>query len=208
MRSQLRVRLVGALLTAAAGVPGAATAGARQGTEAGGFTEAQIALGRAVYAGACAECHGAALEGGSHGPALTGVAFESRWGGRTAAELLEYLREEMPPGLGGTLSEDAYHGLVALVIQSNGGAAGGVPPTAVEAPGRSGGGDRGGAGPGRGRGRRRADDTLRPSPHAGPGRRHRRAASGSPARRLAELAPDPRQPRVQPPRPDRPRHRR
>lgn len=134
MQSPLQVRLVGAIVTAAAvWVSGPGSAGARQGTEADGFTESQVALGRAVYAGACAECHGAALEGGSHGPALTGVGFESRWGGRTAAELFEYIREEMPPGLGGTLSEDAYHGLVALVIQSNGRAAGDEPLTAVEA---------------------------------------------------------------------------
>ena len=134
MRRRLQVRLVGALVTAAAaGVLAPGTAGAGQAAEGNGFTEAQVALGRAVYAGACAECHGAALEGGSHGPALTGVGFESRWVGRTAAELFEYIRGEMPPGLGGTLSEDAYDGLVALVIQSNAQAPGGVRRTAVEA---------------------------------------------------------------------------
>ena len=132
MRSPLKVRFVGSLVTAAAtGVLGSAPAGAGQAADAGGFTEAQVALGRAVYAGACAECHGAALEGGSHGPALTGVGFESRWIGRTAAELFEYIRDEMPPGLGGTLSEDAYAGLVALVIQSNGSAV--AAPLAAEA---------------------------------------------------------------------------
>ena len=128
MRRQLQARLVGALVTAAAaGGSGPDPAAARQGTEAGGFTEVQSAAGRSAYAGACAECHGTGLEGGSHGPALTGVGFASRWGGRTAAELFEYVREEMPPGLGGTLSDDAYLNLTALVLQSNGQAAGGVP---------------------------------------------------------------------------------
>ena len=135
MRRPLKVRLAGALLAAAAAGAVASTAvGAGQAAEEAGFTEAQVALGRAVYAGACAECHGAALEGGSHGPALTGLGFESRWVGRTAAELFEYIRDEMPPGLGGTLSEDAYAGLVALVIQSNAPVPGGVPFTAEAEP--------------------------------------------------------------------------
>ena len=118
-----------AMIAPAAGAPAEAAA-ARQGAEAVAFTEVQAALGRSVYAGACAECHGVALEGGSHGPALTGVGFTSRWGERTAAELFDYVREEMPPGLGGTLSEEAYLGLAALVLRSNGHAAGGVPLTA------------------------------------------------------------------------------
>ena len=119
--------------------PGAA--GAAPGGQAGGFTEGQAALGRAVYTGACAECHGAGLEGGSHGPALTGAGFAGRWGGRTAAELFEYIREEMPPGLGGTLSEAAYLGLTAVVLEANGRAAGGVPLTADAAVAAAGGGD-------------------------------------------------------------------
>ena len=127
-------RLTAGLTAAVAAALTPAVAGAWQDTEGNGFTEAQVALGRAVYAGACAECHGAVLEGGSHGPALTGLGFESRWVGRTAAELFAYIRDEMPPGLGGTLSEDAYAGLVALVIQSNARAPGGVPFTAEAGP--------------------------------------------------------------------------
>ena len=133
MPRRLTAGLTAPLAVAAALTP-AAAAGAGQATEGSGFTEAQVELGRAVYAGACAECHGAALEGGSHGPALTGLGFESRWVGRTAAELFAYIRDEMPPGLGGTLSEDAYAGLVALVIQSNAQAPGGVPFTAEAGP--------------------------------------------------------------------------
>ncbi len=127
-------RLTAGLTAAVVAALTPAAAGAGQVAEGNGFTEAQVALGRAVYAGACAECHGAALEGGSHGPALTGLGFESRWVGRTAAELFAYIRDEMPPGLGGTLSEDAYAGLVALVIQSNAPAPGGVPLTAAADP--------------------------------------------------------------------------
>ena len=116
-------------LAAGAGVAVPAGAGAPQG-DRGGFTEAQAEAGRSVYAGACAECHGAVFEGGSHGPALSGVGFTSRWGERTAAELFEYVRREMPPGLGGSLSDDAYLNVVALALEANGRAAGDVRLTA------------------------------------------------------------------------------
>ena len=129
MPRRLRTCLVVSL--AAAGVLVSAAEGvAQEAAGVGAFTEDQAAAGRSVYAGACGECHGAVLEGGSHGPALSGVGFASRWGGRTAAELFEYVREEMPPGLGGTLSDAAYLNVTALVLQSNGHAAGGVPLTA------------------------------------------------------------------------------
>ena len=129
MPRRLRTGLVVSL--AAAGVLVSAAEGvAQEAAGVGAFTEDQAAAGRSVYAGACGECHGAVLEGGSHGPALSGVGFASRWGGRTAAELFEYVREEMPPGLGGTLSDAAYLNVTALVLQSNGHAAGGVPLTA------------------------------------------------------------------------------
>ena len=121
---------LGVVVPAAAGSqPGAVGApqeadGAPTATDAGGFTEAQAAAGRSAYSSACAECHAAALEGGSHGPALTGVGFASGWGERTAGELFDYIRREMPPGLGGALSDEAYLGVVALVLQANGHAAG------------------------------------------------------------------------------------
>ena len=104
--------------------------GAPQESVAGGFTAAQAAAGRSVYSRGCSECHGAALEGGSHGPALTGSGFAGGWGRRTAGELFDYIRREMPPGLGGSLGDAAYLYVVALVLQANGHAAGDVSLTA------------------------------------------------------------------------------
>ena len=57
--------------------------------------------GQAVYRTSCASCHGARLQGGAHGPALTGVSFTSVWGDRSADELFTFVRAEMPPGAGG-----------------------------------------------------------------------------------------------------------
>ena len=85
---------------------------------------AQPAAQRAAYQEACAECHGAGLQGSAHGPTLTGVGFNSVWGSRSADDLFEYIRSEMPPGQGRQLSDEAYRSIVALIRESNGGVAG------------------------------------------------------------------------------------
>ncbi|MCY3845359.1 MAG: PQQ-binding-like beta-propeller repeat protein, partial [Acidobacteria bacterium] len=50
--------------------------------------------------------------------------FLNNWGSSTAAELLDYVRVEMPPGLGGSLPEGTYLSIVAYLLQENGHAAG------------------------------------------------------------------------------------
>ena len=84
---------------------------------------AQPVAGQTVYQDACAECHGSRLQGGVHGPALTGASFSSVWGSRSADDLFEYIRREMPPGQGRDLSDAAYRNIVALILESNGPAA-------------------------------------------------------------------------------------
>ena len=74
---------------------------------------------QAAYQETCAECHGPRLQGGGHGPALTGLSFSSVWGSRSPDELFEYLRREMPPGQGGALSDAVYRSIVAFILQSN-----------------------------------------------------------------------------------------
>ncbi len=86
----------------------------------GTFTTNQAASGWSVYGVQCAECHGSALEGMVHAPPLSGVDFLNSWAGQTTDELLAYLRDEMPPGQAGSLSEQSYVGLVAYLLESNG----------------------------------------------------------------------------------------
>ncbi|MCY4077123.1 MAG: cytochrome c, partial [Acidobacteria bacterium] len=95
-----------------------------QPAEGGAFRDAQTASGRTAYGRSCASCHGATLRGAAHGPELTGRGFLSNWGSQTAAALYEYVRAEMPPGLGGSLSNAAYLNIVAYLLQENGHAAG------------------------------------------------------------------------------------
>ena len=53
-------------------------------------------------------------------PPLSGVDFLSIWAGQTTDELFAYLRDEMPPGQAGSLSDASYVDLVAYLLESNG----------------------------------------------------------------------------------------
>ena len=84
---------------------------------------AQPETGQTAYREACAECHGTRLQGGAHGPALSGVSFTSVWGSRSADDLFQYIRAEMPPGQSQSLSDAAYRRIVDLILESDGRAA-------------------------------------------------------------------------------------
>ena len=111
-------------VAAAAQAPAAAQAAA-----AGGFTAEQAAAGWSVYARQCGECHGTVLDG-AEAPPLRGVDFLNGWAGRTTDELFEYVRDGMPPGLGGSLGDQVYLNLVAYILDANGARPGDAPLTA------------------------------------------------------------------------------
>ena len=100
------------------------TAPAQEPAADSGFTASQAASGKIAYDQECAECHHVSLRGTAHGPELAGVGFLSAWGSRTSTELFEYVRQEMPPGGGGSLSDADYLGIVAQILQTNGRGAG------------------------------------------------------------------------------------
>lgn len=84
------------------------------------YTAAQARAGADLYDRYCVTCHGPALTDGPFGPPLTGAAFEQRWAGRTLAELFDYLRATMPPGLTGQIDTGGYASLIALLLEKNG----------------------------------------------------------------------------------------
>ncbi len=96
---------------------------------AGGATylPAQADAGREAFGRYCAECHHASLRGGAHGAPLAGKAFLDRWGGRTAGELLDYVRREMSTTVPPRAGEDLYLGIVAHILRANGTASGDSP---------------------------------------------------------------------------------
>ncbi len=87
-------------------------------TAAGPYTAEQAAAGRAAYQTNCASCHAPDLSG-REGPQLAGTNFMSQWGDRTAGELIGFLRATMPPGAGGSLSEQTYGNLAAFLLDAN-----------------------------------------------------------------------------------------
>ena len=115
-------------LTGGLGVaPGVVIAAAQPPVADGGFTAEQATAGWAVYARQCGECHGPRLDGMALAPPLRGVAFLNNWAGRTTDELFAYVRDEMPPGLGGSLSDQVYLTLVAYLLDANGARPGDAP---------------------------------------------------------------------------------
>ena len=117
------------MLAGSAGGPGAVVATAQPQAADGGFTADQSAAGWAAYGRQCGECHGQGLFG-AEAPALRGVDFLNGWAGQTTDELFTYLRDEMPPGLGGSLTDGVYLGLVAYILDMNGARPGDAPLTA------------------------------------------------------------------------------
>ena len=107
------------VMGASTGAPGVVVAAAQPPSADGVFTTNQAASGWSVYGVQCAECHGPALEG-MEAPPLSGVDFLNSWAGQTTDELLAYLRDEMPPGQAGSLSDQSYVDLVAYLLESNG----------------------------------------------------------------------------------------
>ena len=95
------------------------------------FTQAQATNGEAVYARACAACHGAALTGGA-APPLTGPVFARSWGDPrvTLDDLFFVIRTTMPPNNLGALSPPERAAVFAHILKTNGYPAGAVPLTA------------------------------------------------------------------------------
>lgn len=113
--------LLGAAAALALALPLAAAAGDGDATDATlSIGTEQVEEGATVYANACAECHGARLEGFAHFPTLVGDAFQSAWTDRPVRDLYTYVAEQMPLGAGGTLSDEAYAAVVAYLLERNG----------------------------------------------------------------------------------------
>ena len=116
------IRMAAAVVIAAGGLtggPGVVVA-AQAPVADGAFTIDQAADGWSVYGVQCGQCHGPNLEGMIHAPPLSGVDFLNSWLGQTTDDMFAYLRDEMPPGQAGVISDQSYVDLVAYLLESNG----------------------------------------------------------------------------------------
>src|SRR5580700_2170248 len=105
-------------------------AGAVSAATSPSFTRSQVAVGRVVYARACGNCHGAALQGGA-AVALSGSAFALTWGdGRhQGADFFDAIAKQMPKNLPGSVSQADNLAIAAFILDSNGYQAGTDPLT-------------------------------------------------------------------------------
>ena len=83
----------------------------------GVYTDAQAQRAVETYDSTCSRCH--ALTGQGRG-ALTGDAFWTAFAQKSVADLLTYVKTNMPNGNGGSLPAGTYNDLVALILKSNG----------------------------------------------------------------------------------------
>ena len=84
------------------------------------YTDQQANTGISVYQAACADCHLENLQGFGTAPQLAGTNFRNSWGGRPAAQMLQYMRSSMPPGGEGSLTDDEYSAITAYIMSQNG----------------------------------------------------------------------------------------
>ena len=98
--------------------PGAAqTSGGRGTVWDGAYTEAQAARGVMAFGQSCAGCHALTAEGKAP---LAGEPFWKSFAQKNVGDLLEFVSTYMPNGSPGSLSEDTYRDIVALILKSNG----------------------------------------------------------------------------------------
>ncbi|HTC53029.1 MAG TPA: PQQ-binding-like beta-propeller repeat protein [Steroidobacteraceae bacterium] len=79
----------------------------------------QAPRGQDAYAKACANCHGATLDGTQFGPALKGATFAAQWRDQPRAAFTEKLRTTMPPGKLGSIPADTYADIEAYITAVN-----------------------------------------------------------------------------------------
>jgi mono/diheme cytochrome c family protein len=81
-------------------------------TTAGPQTPQQVTAGMQIYDSQCARCHGANLDDG-FAPKLSKPTLVKRG---TAQELFDYIRQNMPRGNPGSLSEQEYYDVTSYLL--------------------------------------------------------------------------------------------
>ena len=74
-----------------------------------------VVIGQNIYNAVCFACHASDLSGG-RAPPLTGAGFFQEWGGRSAGELSDFIRNRMPQDDPGALSARGARAVVAYIV--------------------------------------------------------------------------------------------
>jgi len=87
----------------------------------GAYTADQADRGKAGFEGVCQRCHGAALNGSEgNGPPLKGATFLAHWDKDTLGSLWVKIRDTMPLGVPGTLTDEVKLQILAYLLRQNG----------------------------------------------------------------------------------------
>ncbi len=105
---------LGLLILAGAAAPGGAQSpstdtAATTSVLRGAYSAAQARSGEAVFGRICAQCHAVAQ--------FKDVAFQHSWAGRTARDLFELIRTQMPQDNPGTLRREEYVAVLAYIFE-------------------------------------------------------------------------------------------
>jgi mono/diheme cytochrome c family protein len=92
----------------------------------GWYTPQQAVAGAKVYKKTCANCHGAALQGGM-GPALAGKPFWQAYGGTKVSTLWSSVHTQMPMMAPDSVPAKNSINIMAYLLQKNGVPAGTKP---------------------------------------------------------------------------------
>jgi mono/diheme cytochrome c family protein len=103
-----------AVLALSAGRASAQTAdtAAQRSVLSGAYNAAQAKAGEAVFTRICAQCHVTVQ--------FSDANFQRAWAGRTARDLFELIRTQMPQDNPGGLRREEYAAVLAYIFQLNG----------------------------------------------------------------------------------------
>ena len=83
------------------------------------YTESQAQSGQSLYIQSCAACHLPDLTGSFEAPALNDANFQGNWANRNVSELVDLLRQTMPPQAPASLTEQQYIDIIAYLLSAN-----------------------------------------------------------------------------------------
>src|SRR5438552_9504009 len=109
-----------ALVIVAFAIPLAAQQAPDKKITDGVFTSDQAQRGKPAFEGSCARCHNVALVGSERGPAIKGPTFLSHWEKDNLAGLFTKIRDTMPEGGPGTVSDELKIDILSYILQQNG----------------------------------------------------------------------------------------
>lgn len=111
----LRTKLAAIALLTLASVATVAVAQGTKTTNDGVFTEAQVTSGEALFGTNCASCHGGNLRGTPGAPGLIGSRI-NKWVDKTLGEYFTFVKENMPAGNPGSLSDEQYVDVISYIF--------------------------------------------------------------------------------------------